>query len=311
MTYRCIASIFLVTRYGINLIEINCMKTIIFSFVVFLTCTSAVEKSQPASKRFAGNKHALIIAIGAYDYEKTGWTALSSQYDVPLISEALTSQGFPEQNITLLADEDADMAGITQAMTDLENRVGKGDIVVIHYSGHGQQIFDNNGDEADGYDEALVTINAPARYHKIPGYTGEDHLRDEDLGEMISKIRLKVGGEGQVLLILDSCHSGTGTRGGTSKARGGEPPFAPDNYVASPGESAEDEEGYGMEEGETKSRGDASDMGAFILFAAARFDELNYETQDDEGNDVGSLSYSFSKAMIKACLFPANLLDAG
>lgn len=237
------------------------------------------------------NKHALIIAIGAYDREKTGWNPISSQNDVPLIKEALSLQGFQENNITLLRDEKADKDGILKALDDLEARVNKGDIVVVHYSGHGQQIFDNNGDELDGYDEALVSINAPARYHKIPGYTGQDHVRDEEFGEKITAIRQKVGKEGHVLVIMDSCHSGTGTRGGINQPRGGMEPFAPDGYNP----EKKKETGSGMSE-KTSSRGDAGNLANFVLFAGARFDELNYETKDDNGNGVGSLSYSISKA---------------
>ena len=43
----------------------------------------------------------------------------------------------------------------------LIDRVQRGDIAYFHYSGHGQQIADDNGDEADGYDETLVAIDAP------------------------------------------------------------------------------------------------------------------------------------------------------
>src|SRR3990167_6137769 len=37
----------------------------------------------------------------------------------------------------------------------------KGDVIVIHYSGHGTQVSDKSGDESDGYDEALYLYDGP------------------------------------------------------------------------------------------------------------------------------------------------------
>lgn len=284
------------------------MKSSIFKFSIaslfFLVFTAfCVSKSENSAAEgnsenreiaFSNNKHALIIAIGDYKREETGWGAISSQNDVPLIKEALMIQGFSDANIALIQDQDADKPGILAALDNLAKKAAKGDMVVVHYSGHGQQIFDDNGDEIDGFDEALVSINAPARYHRIPDYTGQNHIRDEEFGAKIDAIRKKVGKDGHVLVILDSCHSGTGTRGGFSLARGGMPPLAPDDYDP---KGKNEEEGSGLNESSTSRGIDNENMGSFVLFAGARFDELNYETKDDNGNGVGSLSYSISKAM--------------
>ena len=86
-----------------------------------------------------------------------------------------------------------------------------GDIVVLHYSGHGQQIYDDDGDEIDGYDEAIIPYDGKISF-KTGKYGGENHLRDDELGRMINQIRKKIGQAGDVIVILDSCHSGTATR---------------------------------------------------------------------------------------------------
>jgi len=239
------------------------------------------------------NKHALIIAVGNYDRAATGWSPISSENDIPLIKAALTGQGFDEENIAILQDKDADKAGITEAFNSLLVSVKKGDYVVVHYSGHGQQISDDNNDEIEGLDEALVSINAPSSYKAGKDYKGEEHFRDEEFGELIEELRAKVGKDGQVLVILDSCHSGTGTRG-DAKVRGGEGPFI------IPGQSEikkeEKEEGSGMSGSSVKSRGNDDNLAPFVLFAGAKFDELNYETKDENGNGVGSLSFAVAKA---------------
>ena len=261
--------------------------TLLF-LITILTFTGSINKSFAESE-----KHALIIAIGDYDRSATGWSAISSKNDIPLIKTALMGQGFEEKNIAILEDQDADKLGIINALDDLYKSVDDDDYVVIHYSGHGQQISDNeNRDEIDGLDEALVSIKAPSKYMAGENYTGEEHLRDEELGSYIDKIRGKVGKEGQVLVILDACHSGTGTRG-ISQVRGGEGP------LIIPGESGiedgEEEKGFGMSE-TSKSRGDSENIAPFVLFAGSKFDEPNYETKDENGNGVGSLSFALAKS---------------
>ena len=76
-----------------------------------------------------------------------------------------------------------------------------GDVIYIHYSGHGTFVKDRNGDEVDGYDEALFCYDGP--------------LIDDDLNHA-----LRATPEGvTVVLLLDSCYSGTATRDVFSKGR--------------------------------------------------------------------------------------------
>jgi len=239
-------------------------------------------------------KRALIIAIGDYP-DSLGWGDISSQNDVALIESALLGQGFDPQNMIHLNDQEATKEGIVKAMNQLIRDSKKGDIVVIHYSGHGQQISDQDGDEIDRLDESLVCWNAPVHYKK--GYQGENHLRDDEFGEMISALRQKVGKDGQVLVFMDSCHSGTGTRGEKPavKIRGGGDPLIIPEYESVTSGSSEAEKGFGLSEIPVASRGVGGEMAPMVLFAGASFNELNYETTDDEGNGVGSLSYCITK----------------
>lgn len=225
-------------------------------------------------------KYGLIIAIGDYQ-PRTGWSKISSANDVPLIKSALMNQNFKEDNIMVLKDADATRAGILQAIEDLQARIQPGDVVVIHYSGHGQQIFDNNGDEIDDKDESLVPYDALVRY--TSNYKGENHIRDDELGNIIANFRNTLGKDGQLLMILDSCHSGSASRGG--KARGGEGTFAPPNWTPT---SNKNVPGSGLVEKVNLS----ADASPFVMFSGASADELNYEYEG-----YGSLSFAFSKAM--------------
>jgi len=228
----------------------------------------------------SAEKYGLIIAVGDYP-TKTGWSSISSANDVPIIKKALLNQNFKEENISVLLNEAATRNGILSAIETLKAKLKPGDIVVIHYSGHGQQIFDNNGEEIDGKDEAIVPYDALVRY--TSNYKGENHIRDDELGNIIANFRNTLGKDGQLLMLLDSCHSGSSTRGGI--ARGGEATFAPPNWTPT---SDKNTQGSGLVEAITVNE----DAAPFVMLSGASADELNYEYEG-----YGSLSFAFSKAM--------------
>ncbi|MBD0256246.1 MAG: caspase family protein, partial [Cytophagales bacterium] len=158
-------------------------------------------------------KRALIIAIGAYQPDVTGWQPLSARNDVPLVKGALARHGFAGANVAVLTDEDCTKAGIVAAIErHLIAAARPGDVVFLHFTGHGQQIVDDNEEETDGFDEALIPIDAPYNYRK-KGYRGENHLRDDEFGNLLDRIRRKVGATGEVIFTVDACHSGSITRG--------------------------------------------------------------------------------------------------
>lgn len=232
----------------------------------------------------ASEKHALIIAIGDYPTETTGWSKISSANDVPLIKDALLKQDFKENNIIILRDHHATKAGIEQALHALLKKIKPGDVVMIHYSGHGQQVLDDDGDEADGLDEALVPYNAMADTRG--GYMGEDHFRDDDMEKIIAAFRNKLGKNGQLFILLDSCHSGSMTRG-AAIVRGGRGPIVPTGWT--PPQTRGKTKGSGLFQNNVK----ISDSAApFVMISGASAHELNHEY-----NGNGSLSYAFAHVM--------------
>jgi hypothetical protein len=236
----------------------------------------------------APQKLALIIALANYPPENN-WAKISSDNDIVLIKEALVMQGFEPQNMTVLVDGQGTKAGIVTAFQALIQKASKGDIVIVHFSSHGQQIWDDNGDELDGYDEAIVPYDAGV-YFETGVYEGERHLRDDELGALVDALREKVGPEGNVLLILDSCHSGTGTRG-LRQYRGTEIKFQPEGYKPTVREGRD----AGFLEDQAK-RGEGTEKAPMVLLSGASQDEVNYEYYDYySGFNYGSLSYAFSK----------------
>lgn len=156
-------------------------------------------------------RRALIIGIGNYP-EDSGWITIHGNNDVAIIKNALIRQGFTDDNIIQLKDSQATKAGILNGFELLESGCTEGDIVYVHFSGHGQQITDLNGDEDDGFDESWVPYDAKIKY-EAGVYEGENHLVDDELNSLIRRIRTRVGKKGKIVVVADACHSGSGSRG--------------------------------------------------------------------------------------------------
>jgi hypothetical protein len=243
----------------------------------------------------AQTKRALIVAIGKYDPVKTKWSPINVENDVLLIQEALRKQNFPPENITVLKDAAATKAGIEKALDKLANSSGTGDVVVIHFSSHGQQLEDDGDDEMDKLDEAIVPFDAvynsnPVEFQKFaPGY-----FRDDKFGEKVTAIRNNLGSNGDLLVLLDACHSGTGTRGpGIAVVRGSKAPMVSSTFD-SKNAPQKDEAGVFKESTKIQLKADAA---TYVVLSGAQAQELNYETVDESRKAVGSLSYAFSKAL--------------
>lgn len=262
------------------------MKTTLSLFFLFLVTLF--------SSPLFGEKKALIIAVGDYP-EQSNWGKISSEKDVPLIFNALLHHGFLEGNILIIQDTLATKTGIIDAFKKITRDAESGDILVIHYSGHGQQLWDKNGDELDGRDESIVPIDAPAKYIKGV-YEGERHLSDDELEVLVGELRVKLGSKGSLTLIFDACHSGTATRGtGSGMAPGrGTTEFMGPAEALKP--TVKEEGTYNFR---TNTRGNSTpDLAPMVLFSGAGAAQLNYETQDEQGNFVGSLSYALSKTLL-------------
>lgn len=244
---------------------------------------------------FSQNKLALIVAVGTYAPESR-IPPIASVNDVKYIKATLNKNSFADKNIITLVNAKATKAAILKGLTDLATKAKKKDIVVLHFACHGQQIRDQKTielgkDEDDGYDEALLPYDAKARYSPT-GYKGEKHLRDDDLYPKLLAIRKKIGQEGSLLVLIDACHSGTGTRSeGTATTRGEPVPFPdPENPVDSVIDVSAAEARQGFFEAMPDS---ISNM--VVISGSAPHQEnkqvlVNYE-------ELGSLSYSFCKAM--------------
>ena len=105
-----------------------------------------------------GAKRAILIGIN-YTGQKGQLSGCHN--DVKNIKQYLTTkQGFNEKDMLILMDDGAHHNPTKKNIEDAFKRVVQyskaGDVVFIHYSGHGSRVKDLNGDEDDGFDETLV-----------------------------------------------------------------------------------------------------------------------------------------------------------
>lgn len=156
-------------------------------------------------------KRALVIGIGNYP-EASGWAKINGDKDLPIVRDMLLANGFQSKDIFELKNESATADAIRKALDALVGKAAKGDVIYIHFSGHGQQITDLHGDEEDGFDEAWIPIDAQFSYAKGK-YEGENHIVDDQLNQWLSQLRSKVGTTGKITVVADACHSGGGSRG--------------------------------------------------------------------------------------------------
>ncbi|MEK6589349.1 MAG: caspase family protein [Nitrospinota bacterium] len=108
--------------------------------------------------------------------------------------------GFTVPDIRVLVDSRATKVNILSRLKWLLKGAKKGDTLIFHYSGHGTRLRDRDGDELkDHMDEAIC-----------PWDTGWDGglILDDDLYKIFQNLPTDVNLE----VILDACHSGTGTR---------------------------------------------------------------------------------------------------
>ena len=173
------------------------MKTRIITYILLLLSLSVTAQT----------KRALVIGLG--EQQDKAWNKINGDKDVPFVQAMLKNAGF--KSVTTLVNRQATKVGIVGAFKRMTASCKQGDVVYIHYSGHGQQMTDVHNDEKDGLDECWIPYDACRKANAT--YHGEKHLTDDELNVYLNAIRNKIGAKGKLLVVIDACHSGDGTRG--------------------------------------------------------------------------------------------------
>ena len=142
-------------------------------------------------------KFALIVGIN--HYSTPGMDLAGCVNDANNVKQFLLECcGFEEGGIKMLLDEQATKKNILGHLEWLVSKGVDGVELVYYHSGHGSQVFDESGDEADQLDEILIP---------------HDHdWNDPFLDDYLAKIFSKLPAGAFLSMICDTCHSGSMTK---------------------------------------------------------------------------------------------------
>jgi hypothetical protein len=138
-------------------------------------------------------RRALCVGIDAYEGSARLGGCVA---DARMWAAQLEALGF--ERVDLLLDARATEDGIRRALTELVASGGPGDALVFQYAGHGTFFRDEDGDDEDGQDEALV----PVDFHRGAILLDDEQFRLFD--------QLPTGAS--LTCFYDCCHSGTMAR---------------------------------------------------------------------------------------------------
>lgn len=200
---------------------------------------ASVSKAQPSAAnnpqqlQAARKRRALLVGISKYERPiKKGspWEnlkGLAARNDIQLLADVLIKRfQFRPEDIKIISDAPVNVGGkVVQPVRPTHDEIVKtfrsflrdqtrpGDVAFFHFSGHGQRVPDNGNDELDGYDETLVPIDY------VSTSDASKNIRDDEIGVLLSELSAKE--PSTVLVSIDSCYSGTATRGDYDGFRGG------------------------------------------------------------------------------------------
>jgi metacaspase-1 len=147
--------------------------------------------------------HGMSVHVGLNTVDPAhydGWDgALTAcEFDANDMELLAQSRGF---ETTKLLTREATAAAILNAIEGAASELESGGIFFITYSGHGGQVPDGNDEEADGSDETWLVYDR--------------QIVDDELYELWGKFQPGV----RIVVLSDSCHSGSVNRGITDTER--------------------------------------------------------------------------------------------
>ncbi len=238
----------------------------------------------------AGAQRALLVGIDRYRPEagavavtrgrakaSASWVDLRGAVnDAEALRAILQGRfGFPSESVRVLTDGEATRDGILNAIREhLIEASGPGDVNLFYFAGHGSQLRNAASTEADLLDETIVPADANR---------GAADIRDKELRSLFNDV-LDRGAE--LVVILDSCHSGSATRSfhAVEDVRTLPPRYEAEAGAATP---------------PFDPRGAPEERGALVL-AATSDGELARESRDASGEYHGAFSVALFEALGQA-----------
>jgi metacaspase-1 len=274
--------------------------------IVCFLSSSSLPIAQPTQTTAPRKGRALLVGINRYAHPEIN-PVKGAEEDAQATAAFIQAQyKFAANEIHTLLGPRATRANILAEFNDwLIAETLPGDRVFFLFSGHGSRLRDDNSDEADGYDETIVPYDV--------GLDGTNQIRDDEINRLIAQLSGRLA-----VLVFDSCHSGTVSRG-----RSGTPASSEriePRYLPSPEEFAQLKSGMRAVGGPAGS-GDyevreqtaepskglvarnlklveeklADTTSGIVVISAAQAGQLAYPLRLEDGGYRGALSYLFNE----------------
>lgn len=146
-----------------------------------------------------GRRKALLVGINYYGQKNQLRGCIN---DIENVKQFLLRHGYKEQDMVMLRDDSRDgrefptRENILRGMRWLVEGAQTHDSLFLHYSGHGGQTEDLDGDEDSGFDDVIYPVD----------YTRAGHIVDDEIHATV--VRPLMPGV-RLTALFDCCHSGT------------------------------------------------------------------------------------------------------
>jgi len=239
-----------------------------------------------ASTPALAEQRALLVGVGKYSDPANNLPGID--LDIERMRDTLNVMGFEDSQIHSLLDEQSTAENVISEISGwLTEGVQPSDRVIFYFSGHGSNVPDVDGDEADGVDEVLVTHDV--RRVSVNGRASlAGVVQDDVLNRLLAAIPSR-----NILTIVDACHSGTSTRSFSldSKSLTADPVY-PKTFMYD-----------GMPEGDDSSRSRGIDVVVAKSGSDLNFVSISAAADDEKaiGTSVGGMfTIGFSTAITDA-----------
>ena len=241
-------------------------------------------------------KHALLIGIDQYSNFEERYQLRGCVNDAKLMKSILIEHfNFSESDITELHNAAASQQAILDAMEGLADRVGRDDIVVFHFSGHGSQRTSAYSDSGTGKDSTITPADSGYK-DPFPNLNIIDKVINAWLARLAGKTR-------NISLTFDCCHSGTITRDALG-ARARSVPADSRSLAAMGVDKSQLPPATRATEGQAKASGGWLTLSEnYVVMSGCRDDELSYEFESEGGDEPirnGALTHYLAGALLNA-----------
>lgn len=286
-------------------------RSILFAFILWLVAVGTLPPQHTLGQNRKPRGRALLVGVNDYQVKGISSTPGSVE-DAEAFSQLLQAKGwFDKTEIHTLLGSQATATNIEREFrTWLINDTQPGDRVFFLYSGHGTQVPDDDGDErredpGDNQDEAIAPYDVNAVNRRLVNY-----IRDDQFNRWLAQL----GGR-SIVLVFDSCNSGTVSRGtttGTATLAELKPRYLPSpeqwdwsvqarsladgSYVVTDGPASKDNDPTSRNLKLVVDKNRLAPNSLLAVFSAAQSNQLAWPMRTPSGLR-GAFSYFFEQAL--------------